>query len=85
MTEAEVHAVVTGLLRELLEKPGLEVKPGDREKDIPGFDSGMKVSLVLAVEERFGIRMRGREIDALRQVGDWTALVLRHRAGSAGA
>jgi acyl carrier protein len=37
------------------------------------------VLLVLAVEERFEIRMRSREIDALRCVGDWAKLIEARR------
>jgi acyl carrier protein len=39
------------------------------------------VYLILAVEDRFEIRMRGREIDALRCVGDWVRLILERRGG----
>ena len=56
--------------------------------EIPGwtksaFDSGKKILLILAVEERFGIYTQSEEIDALRRIGDWVALVLRHSADAA--
>lgn len=78
MTEAEVQAALTELFRDTLRAPGLELRAEQGEFDIPGFDSGIKVMLILAVEERFAIRLRSREIDALRRFGDWVALVHRH-------
>ena len=84
MTGADIQVALTELFREVLGDPGLDLQPGDSEGDIPGFDSGKKVLLVLAVEERFDIRLRSREIDALRCIGDWVSLVHRHCAARAG-
>jgi len=78
MTEAEILAILTGLLRSVLDNPDIELKPTDRERDVPGFDSAQKVHLLLAVEERFAIRLRSREIDALRTVADWTRTIHSH-------
>ena len=43
--------------------------------DIPSWDSAKMVMLILAVEERFDLRFRSREIDALRRIGDWVRLI----------
>lgn len=82
MTEPEIVATLTGLFREILDNPLLELKPTDRDHDIPGFDSAKKVHLVLAVEERFTIRLHSREIDMLRSVADWTRIVQAHCNGA---
>lgn len=80
MTEADIRAALAELFREELGSPRLELRPDDAEQDLPGFDSGKKVLLILATEERFGIRLRSREVDALRRFGDWVTLVHRHVA-----
>lgn len=82
MTESEIATALTGLFREILDNPQLELKPADRDRDIPGFDSAKKVHLVLAVEERFAIRLHSREIDMLRSVADWIR-VIQARCSSA--
>ena len=82
MTEANTRAVLVDLFRKELGNPGLNPQPDDLEYSIPGFDSGKKVSLILAVEERFDIRLRSREIDALRRFDDWVTLVDRHRSAA---
>lgn len=83
MTEPEILVILTGLFREVLDNPLIELRPADSERDIPGFDSARKVHLLLAVEERFAIRLRSREIDALRSVADWTRVICRHRDAAA--
>lgn len=82
MTEADVRAVLTELFRSALNNPGLELPTDRLESDIPGFDSGNKVMVILAIEERFAIRLRSREIDALRRFGDWVTLVHSHSAAA---
>ena len=83
MTEAEITAALTGLFRDILDNPLLELNPTDRDHDIPGFDSAKKVHLVLAAEERFAIRLHSREIDMLRSVADWTKIIQAHCKGAA--
>lgn len=83
--EREVMAVLVELFREILGDSAIDLRPDDKESDIPGFDSSKKVLLILAVEERFGIYTQSEEIDALRRVADWVALVLRHGANPARA
>jgi acyl-CoA synthetase (AMP-forming)/AMP-acid ligase II/acyl carrier protein len=80
MTELDIRGGLAQLFREELGNPRLELRSDDAEQDLPGFDSGKKVLLILATEERFGIRLRSREIDALRRFGDWVNLVSRHLA-----
>jgi acyl carrier protein len=82
MTQAEILAVLTDLFREILDNSLIELKPTDKDSDIPGFDSAKKVHLVLSVEDRFGIQLRSCEIDDLRSVADWTRII-RMRSGTA--
>jgi acyl carrier protein len=80
MSRDDSRAVLTQLFRQVLDNPALEPRPEDSEADIPGLDSGRKIMLILAVEERFGLRLRSREVDALRRFGDWVNLIDRRRA-----
>jgi acyl carrier protein len=84
MIEAQVCAILTDMLREILNDPGLELQADRLESDLAKFDSGNKVMLILAIEERFAIRLRSREIDALRTFGDWVTLVHMHVARATG-
>jgi acyl carrier protein len=46
-------------------------------KDVEEWDSVMHVSLVVAVEEAFGIKFRVGEVEATKHVGDFVDLILR--------
>ncbi len=76
MTEAEAYAALTGIFRECFSNEALVLKGTTSARDIAGWDSAKMVYLILSVEDRFAIRMRSREIDALRCVGDWVRLIL---------
>jgi acyl carrier protein len=43
--------------------------------DIEGWDSHQHVLLIVAIENRFGIKMKTREIDELKCVGDMIKVV----------
>jgi acyl carrier protein len=77
MTDAEIQAALTLVLRDILDDPSIAPRFEDKERDLPGFGSGAKITFILAVEERFGVHLRSREVDALRTFGDWVALVKR--------
>jgi len=42
---------------------------------VPGWDSLSHVNVILAVEERFGVHFKSREVLALKNIGDLQQLV----------
>lgn len=50
-------------------------------KDVEEWDSLSHVSLVLAIEEKFGIRFKVGEVESAKNVGDLATLIAT-RAGS---
>jgi acyl carrier protein len=80
VTGTDLLAALTQIFRENFDDEKLVLAMTTTARDIPGWDSAKMVFLVLAVEERFGVRFRSKEIDALRSIGDWVALI---EAGSA--
>ncbi len=80
MTKAKGHgtellAVLADIFRDCFGDPTLVLTRRTSARDIPAWDSAKMVFLVLAVEDRFGITMKSREIDNLRNVGDWVRLL----------
>lgn len=53
------------------------VTPGLSAGDVEEWDSLLHISLVLAVEEAFGIRFRVGEVESTKNVGDFIALISR--------
>jgi acyl carrier protein len=80
MTAPEIEAGLTEIFRETFADPGLVLAPEMSAKEIEGWDSLKMVIIILAVEERFGIELRTREMDALRCVGDFFSLIERKRS-----
>jgi acyl carrier protein len=75
MTEADIYAGLTAIFQETFGDEGLVLRPELTAKDVEGWDSMKMVLLIIAVEQRFAIKLRTREIDALQCVGDFVKLI----------
>jgi len=53
------------------------VTPDLSAKDVEEWDSLLHVSLVLAVEDAFGVRFRVGEVEAVKNMDQWADLILR--------
>lgn len=49
-------------------------------KDVNGWDSFKQIEIIIATEQRFGIRLNTREIDGLQNVGDLARIVASKNA-----
>jgi acyl carrier protein len=52
-----------------------EIKDDTVAQQIPGWDSLTHTNVILAVENHFGVRFKGREVIALKNLGDLQRLV----------
>jgi acyl carrier protein len=55
----------------------VKVTPELSAKDVPEWDSITHVTLIMAVEEGFGIRFRVGEVEATQNVGDLANLIIK--------
>ncbi|MDD2862739.1 MAG: acyl carrier protein [Acidiphilium sp.] len=81
MTDDEVLAAMTPIFRDAFSDDVMTPTMGMSAKDVPGWDSYKQVNILIAVEERFGVKFRSREIDRLGNVGDLVGLVRAKLAG----
>jgi acyl carrier protein len=51
-------------------------------KDVAGWDSFKQIEIILAVEEKYGVKFRTRELDSLHNVGDLARVVLDKTAAA---
>lgn len=79
MDEQGIYAALTDILREVFDDPSVVATPELSAKDIPEWDSFNQINIVVASEMRFGVKFRAAEIEALRNVGDFVALIGRKR------
>lgn len=83
MTEAEITAALTEIFHDVFMRDDLVLRPELSAKDVPGWDSFKQIEIIMAAEEKFGIKMSTRELDSLQNVGDLLR-VIGSKAGAAG-
>jgi acyl carrier protein len=70
MTEAEITTALTEIFHDVFLRDDLVLRPDLTAKDVPGWDSFKQIEIVMAAEEKFGIKMSTRDLDSLQNVGD---------------
>ena len=82
MTKNDIRDRMFGIVRSVLGQESLALSPETTASDVPGWDSLKHVKIILSVEDKFAIRLSAREIDGLRNIGDFMALIAA-KTGSA--
>jgi acyl carrier protein len=77
MTEDEVYAGLTELLRDIFLRDDLVATPTLTAPDVAGWDSLKQIDVIIAAEQRFGIKFSSREIEELEDVGSLARTVLK--------
>jgi acyl carrier protein len=67
----------TAVFRDVMDDPTIVLTRDLSAKDVPGWDSLFNVSLIVAVERHFKIKIFLGELDKLRTVGDLVELIDR--------
>ena len=75
MTETDILAGLTEVFRDVFMDDDMQLRPGLSAADVPAWDSFKQIEIIMATEERFGIKLMTREIDGLRNVGDLVAVI----------
>lgn len=80
-TEAEIYAGLTEIFADVFLRDDLALTPTLSADDVEGWDSFKQIEIIMAAEERFGVKFRTKELDALGNVGDLAKLVAAKVAG----
>ncbi len=75
MTDAEIYAGLTEVFHDAFGDDSLVLTPQTAADQVPGWDSVKMVTIILGVEQHFDVRLRSREVDRLKNVGDLAELV----------
>ncbi len=76
MTEPEIYAKVTAILREVFDRDDIEATPTLAADQVEGWDSFKQVEILIAVQEEFSVKFSSRELDSLKNVGDLVNIVV---------
>jgi acyl carrier protein len=75
MAEPEVYAELTEIFRDVFMRDDLDLRPELTAKDVSGWDSFKQIDIILAVEEKYQIKLNTRELDSLHNVGDLVRVI----------
>jgi len=79
MSEQEILAAFTRILRDLLMDDSIALSMSTRRPDVPKWDSFAYVNFIVAVESELGIRFNVAEVDAFETVGEIVAAAAAHQ------
>jgi acyl carrier protein len=78
MESNQIYAELTEVFRELFSDDRITLKAETNASDIAGWDSFNHLSVIVAVETRFGVKLTTREIDGFVNVGDLVSAIKRN-------
>jgi acyl carrier protein len=83
MNDSEVYAFLDQTFKSVFNRDTIVISPELSAQDVLGWDSLKQVEITLALEERFGVRIRTKELARLSNVGDLVNLVVQKVGQSA--
>ena len=75
MQQGAIIEGLTEIFHDLFADDSIVVTPDLTADQVDGWDSMKHISLIVAVEDRFGIKMKSSEIEGLSNVGDLIRVV----------
>lgn len=75
MENSHVYRQLTDVFREVFDDDHIVLTPETTAEDIDGWDSMAHIGLIVAIEERLGIKFKSSELEALHNVGHLAGIV----------
>lgn len=79
MTTEQILADLTGIARVVLDHDDLVLTMTSTATDVPDWDSMSHIMILVESERHFGVKFRTAEIEELRNVGEFVALIANKR------
>jgi len=79
-TEADVYSGLTEIFHDVFMREDITLSPDLTAKQVQGWDSFKQIEIIMASEEKWGIKFNTRELDSLRCVGDLAKMVVSKTA-----
>jgi acyl carrier protein len=74
-TEADIYRDLGEIFADVFMRDDIALSPALTAKDVKGWDSFKQIEIIMASEEKWGIKFNTRELDALRCVGDLAKMI----------
>jgi acyl carrier protein len=73
--QVEVYRDLAEIFADVFMRDDIELSPALTAKDVKGWDSFKQIEIIMASEEKWGIKFNTRELDALHNVGDLAKMI----------
>jgi acyl carrier protein len=70
-----IYDKLTIIMRDILDEEDLVATSGLSAIDVDSWDSLSNIQIIVAVEKEYGIRFTAAEMSALKNVGEFAALI----------
>jgi acyl carrier protein len=77
MEQTDITDRLTAVFHDVFDDSAIVLTPTMTAADIDEWDSLTHIRLVLSVEKAFGLKFSAAEVGALKNVGDFIALIAR--------
>jgi len=75
MDDSQILAQLTDIVRDVLNDETLTLTPETIAADVPEWDSFNHINIVAAAEVKFGIKFKTAELEQVRNIGEFVALI----------
>lgn len=75
MNSDQIYSALTEIFNDVFFLDDITLRPEMTAKDIEGWDSYKQIEILVASEERFGIKFTSLEVNDFRCLGDLAALI----------
>jgi acyl carrier protein len=75
MQANDIRTDLTAVFQEVFGQPSLEIRDAMTAADVAGWDSLTHITLIFAIEKRFGVKFSTREVQRMKNVGDLVGLI----------
>jgi acyl carrier protein len=85
MSQSEILERLTKIFIQVLGEDSLILTPATTAEDVAGWDSFNHINIIVGAEMEFGIKFTASELEDLKNVGDFVALIEKRVAKKNGA
>lgn len=80
MTDAEILDTLNDIFRDILDDEDIELTPETTAQDVADWDSANHINIIVSAEMRFGVKFSSGDVERMKNVGDFVALIRRKLA-----
>ncbi|MBL8698762.1 MAG: acyl carrier protein [Alphaproteobacteria bacterium] len=77
MNDQQIITVLNSIFRDILGDPAISLTPETTADDVVGWDSMTHITIVVEAEGRFSVKFNTAEVEELKNVGEFVALIAK--------